>query len=299
MPLYPYHQEFDMRVDAIVSNVCLSTLLASAVCAQPTLPRAHVASQRVVVQRGSSYLGVGVVEIDSAERAKVLHLKDQQGVEVRCVDPNSPAAKAGLKEGDVMLEYNGQRLEGGEQFMRLVRETPPARSVTLLVSRNGANQTLTATIGQRQPGPMAFEFGDDTFAMAMSGPAFMEVPVPAIRIPDIPKTFMTWRSPTLGVESESLNPQLAEFFGVKEGVLVRSVTHDSAAEKAGFKAGDVIIKVGSEKVTTPREISSILQSSRSKKTLPVTVMRHQKEVVLNVTLEESSYWQPFETHEML
>src|SRR6185295_11870051 len=106
-----------MRVDAIVSNVCLTSLMASTMWAQPsTPPRAHVASQRVVVQRGSSYLGVGVVEIDSAERAKALHLKDEQGVEVRCVDPNSPAAKAGLKEGDVVLEYNGQRVEGGEQF---------------------------------------------------------------------------------------------------------------------------------------------------------------------------------------
>jgi len=92
---------------------------------------------------------------------------------------------------------------------------------------------------------------------------------------------------------------LAEFFGVKEGILVRSVTHDSSAEKAGFKAGDVIIKVNGEKVTTPREISSILQSSRAKKSLPVTVIRRQKEVVLNVALEESSSWQSLQMRELL
>jgi len=86
---------------------------------------------------------------------------------------------------------------------------------------------------------------------------------------------------------------------VKEGVLVRAVTHESAAEKAGFKAGDVIVKVEGEKVTTPKEISSILQSSRSKKTLLITVMRRQKEVVLNVTLEERSSSNPLEDRELL
>jgi serine protease Do len=103
----------------------------------------------------------------------------------------------------------------------------------------------------------------------------------------------------LGIESESLNPQLAEYFGVKEGVLVRSVTANSSAEKAGFKAGDVIIKVDAEKVTTPREISSILQAARSRKTLPVTVIRRQKEIVLNVTLEENSRWPAVEMKELL
>jgi serine protease Do len=123
--------------------------------------------------------------------------------------------------------------------------------------------------------------------------------MPGIRIPDIPRAFTTWRSPTLGIESESLNPQLAEYFGVKEGVLVRAVTHDSAAEKAGFKAGDVIVKVEGQTVTTPKEISSILQSSRSKKTMIITVVRRQKEVVLNVTLEERSSWNPLDDRELL
>jgi len=124
-------------------------------------------------------------------------------------------------------------------------------------------------------------------------------PMPPIRIPDIPSAFMIWRNPTLGIESESLKPQLGEYFGVKEGVLVRSVAHDSAAEKAGFKAGDVIVKVEGEKVATPREVSSILQASRAKKTVAITVVRHQKEVVLNVNLEERSSWNPVDTRELL
>ena len=62
------------------------------------------------------------------------------------VDENSPAAKAGIKEGDVVLEYNGQPVEGGEQLSRLVRETPIGRQVKVGVWRNGSMQTLTAGV---------------------------------------------------------------------------------------------------------------------------------------------------------
>jgi serine protease Do len=285
-----------MRTNIFLSGICLAGFLAAALPAEPP-ERVKAASSHVVVHSGSSYLGVGVVEM-TPERAKEIHLKEERGVEVRCVDADSPAAKAGLKESDVVLEYNGQRVEGGEQFMRLVRETPPGRPVSLLVFRGGANQTLAATIGQRQAGILALDMEGDGPLMAM--PSMPDMPsMPAIRIPDMPHAFTTWRSPTLGIETESLNPQLAEYFGVREGVLVRLVTHDSAAEKAGFKAGDVIVKVEGQKVTTPKEISGILQSSRSKKTVLITVLRHQKEVVLNVTLEERSSWNPLEDRELL
>jgi serine protease Do len=286
-----------MGTKVMLSGICLAGFLAPAMLAQTPAPRARTtAAHRVVVRSGSSYLGVGVAEI-TPERAKELHLKEDRGVEVRCVDEDSPAAKAGLKEGDVVLEYNGQRVEGGEQFMRLVRETPPEHAATLVVWRNGANQTLTATIGQRRT-PTAFEFDFDELANSFPKVAPMP-PMPAFRMPDIPSAFMTWHSTTLGIESESLNPQLAQYFGVKEGVLVRSVIHDSSAEKAGFKAGDIIVKVDGQKVTSPKEISSMLGSSRGKKSLPVTVVRHEKELVLNVEMEESSRWPALETRELL
>ena len=281
----------------LVSGICVVGFAAQAAFAEPPdAPRAHTAG-RVVLTRGSSYLGVAVVEL-TPDRAKELHLKDERGVEVTCLDADSPAAKAGLKAGDVVLEYNGERVEGGEQFVRLVRETPPGRTAKLSVWRNGGNQTLTATIGQRQPGIMALTL--DGNQLAMEAPMMPEIPVmPSLRMPDMPRTLMSWRSPLLGIESEALNPQLAEFFGVKEGVLVRSVTANSSAEKAGFKAGDVIIKVEGEKVVSPKEISSILQSARAKKNFSITVVRRQKEVVLNIALEENSRWPALETREML
>lgn len=267
---------------------------------------APVAARRVAVHSGGSYLGVGVVDVD-AERAKELKLKEDRGVEIKSVDDDSGAAKAGLKVGDVILEFNGQRVEGQAQFMRLVQETPVGRACTLLISRNGATLTVTATIGARKGVWFSGDF-DDGFAYTYPPlPAMPPMPrIPSMprmprmpRMPDVPRTFMTWRSSMLGIESESLGPQLAEYFGVKDGVLVRSVIKGSAAEKAGLKAGDVIVKVDGEKVATPREISDALHSTRSKKTVAFNIVRNRKEVNLNITLDESSEWRNSEDRQVL
>ena len=92
-------------------------------------------------------------------------------------------------------------------------------------------------------------------------------------------------SPAVGFLGEALNPQLAEFFGVKQGVLVHSVNPNTPAERAGLKAGDVVVKVNGTPVTTPREITGLVRSSR-KKAISFTVIRNKKEMSLNVEIAE-------------
>ncbi len=237
----------------------------------------------IYLQSGGTYLGVGVKEI-TAERARALKLREEYGVEITTVEPDSPADKAGLKPGDVVLEYNGQRVEGTQQFVRFVRETPAGRTVRLTVFRNGAAQTITATVAERKgrsfnlPGP---NFGED---LRIRIDKEMQS---AMR--DIPKVTMSWRAGVLGIEGEPLKgSQLGDFFGVKEGVLVRTVMQGSPAERAGLKAGDVIVKVDDRKVEEPRDISAALRAVRdaSKKTIPVVVIRERKEMTVQVTLDE-------------
>jgi len=266
-----------MRKKVLMSIVCLGAAIMPALIAQSG--KARLSDEHTITLRGEggSYLGVGVADID-AESAKALNLKEARGVEIKNVVEDSPAAKAGLKEGDVVLEYNGEKVEGMEQFMRMVRETPPGRQVSLVIWRNGATQKVTATIGTRRRG------------MIWRG----EGPIVIPRIPEIPNLpdmpgLMSWRSTMLGVDSESLTPQLGEYFGVKEGgVLVRSVIRNSAAEKAGLKAGDVIVKVNGERVSSPRQITNVLAGLRLPKTIPVVVVRRQQEMTLNVTLENTN-----------
>ncbi len=230
-----------------------------------------------------SYLGVNVQEIDAA-RARALKLKEEHGVEITMVAEDSPAAKAGLQKGDAVLSYNGQRVEGTEQFVRLVRETPPERQVKIGVWRGGKAQTLTASVGSRRDGP------------AMRGPFPGEIVVPEIHLPDFVRPRMSSRSQLLGVEAESVDGQLASFFGVDRGILVRTVIKDSAAEKAGLKAGDVITAINHIPISNPAELSRQLRSQArsgaagegADKARPVslTVVRERKEMDISVSMPE-------------
>src|SRR5690242_20441701 len=111
-----------------------------------------------------SFLGVGIQEIDTS-RAKDLKLPDEAGVEVTRIAPDSPAERAGIKTGDVVTQYNGQRVEGMDQFSRMVRETPAGREVKIGILRNGAPQVIAVKIvarpaitGQLIPAPVQSPF---------------------------------------------------------------------------------------------------------------------------------------------
>ncbi|MBS1824271.1 MAG: PDZ domain-containing protein [Acidobacteria bacterium] len=225
--------------------------------------------------RNQSFLGVAVAEVN-AERAKSLKLREEHGVEITRVEEESPAAKAGLQPQDVVLEYQGQRVEGIDQFIRLVRETPAGRQVKMLVARAGQTMNLGATIEAKKMRTLGV--GDMQIAIPQ---------IPELRMNEMPRPMLSWRGGLLGVEAEELNPQLAEFFGVKDGVLVRSVSKGSAAEQAGIRAGDVIVKVDGKPVSSPSEVTRALRAAE-KKPVGVAVVRDKKEMAVSVTVSSAS-----------
>src|SRR5437870_12133381 len=133
-----------MKLNFVITAGIAASLLSSIAAAQTaTTPQARSA-QVFTVQKGGSYLGIGGMDV-TPDRVKALSLKEERGVEISSVDEDGPAAKAGLKPGDVVLEFNGTPVQGTVQFQRMVGEMPPGRQVKLTVWRNGASQTLTAT----------------------------------------------------------------------------------------------------------------------------------------------------------
>jgi serine protease Do len=234
----------------------------------------------VVSQREGSYLGIGVQEVDS-ERAKALKLSEERGAEITRVDPDTPAFKAGVKPGDVLLEYNGTAVQGTDQLQRMVRDTPPGKTVKLVVWRNGASLSLSATVRKglwvETPG------GEINVVMAQPMP-----PAPPMPPMAMPRIITIMPSGMLGIDGEPLNqePQFAEFMGVKDGVLVKAVNHNSAAERAGIKAGDVIVKIDDTHVSNSSDITSALRASRSKRNFNLTIVRSKKEMPVPVTLDE-------------
>lgn len=220
---------------------------------------------------GGSFLGVGVAEI-GASRANELKLPEGRGVEITRVEEESPADKAGLKTGDAVLQFNGQRVGGIEEFIRMVRETPPGRHVKLLISRDGVARTLTAVIGFRKQREVRIE------VLPRFAPLVSPKAVPNFDMPGMEEGI--GRS-TLGIEIEPLTPQLAEYFGVNHGVLVRSVGKDTPASLAGFRAGDIITKVNGARIESPSDVFIAVHAPRSSRTLSVSVTREHHAIGLS------------------
>jgi serine protease Do len=236
-------------------------------------------------EAGPSWLGVETQEV-TAENAKELKLPAERGVVVAEVTKDSPAAKAGLKEKDVITEVNGQRVEGAAQFRRMIHEIPAGRAAQLTVWRGGRAQTLSATLGKAE------ERHDKWMGATPGAFAFR---MPEVQIPEMPSMdlgegmgmVMAGR-PRLGIDAEDIGGQLGSFFGAPEGegILVRSVNSESAAEKAGMKAGDVITSFNGERVRSLGDLRQKLASQTDAKTAKIGVLRNRSEVTLSVELPE-------------
>lgn len=230
------------------------------------------------------YLGVGIMDVDPA-KAKALKMKEERGAEVTSLVAGGPADKAGLKVGDVVLEYDGQHVQSMEQLQHLVRESVPGHPVKVGVWRNGALQTVDVTIelhrdtvvGVLVPNGVWGVDGQDNW------PFTAPMPFPI----EIPRMLTIMQSPILGVDCEALGDeqQFAEFFGVKDGLLVKKVTSSSPAQRAGVKAGDVIVKVEDTHIGTMRELTQALRAASQKGTFQITVVRNKKEMQISVTPE--------------
>jgi serine protease Do len=233
-----------------------------------------------------SYLGVDTRDI-TPDRLAALHLKDERGVEVTMVDQDAPAGKAGLKEQDVILTLNGAEVQSVEQLRRMIRETPPGRVVTLGISRSGQPTTIKVELADRKKN-YSYNFGPDgSKQFKFNMPKMPVMPVMPV-MPDMPVSIVVVHSSARsGLLVENLSPQLGDFFGAKngQGVLVRSVEKGSGADKAGFHAGDVIVKINGEPIHDSGDFSHALRS-RKDNTASISVIRDRKEQTITITLPE-------------
>lgn len=220
----------------------------------------------------ASYIGVGVMDIND-ETARAIGLVEAHGIEISSVTADSPAERAGLREGDFILTYRGERVHGYQHFARLVRETPAGRAVELGVVRDGQRTTLTVEIGEREALSATKEtieavkqqlesvkdrIGSARLRLEADGPPWRSEFTWDF---DVPQVQMIARNRRLGTELEGLDGQLAEFFGVERGVLVRNVRSGSVAEMADLRAGDVIVSVDGEPVDRPAEVGKLAVAS--------------------------------------
>jgi serine protease Do len=229
---------------------------------------------------GGAQIGVTVRDLSAGETAK------GNGVIVDGVRSASAAEKAGIKSGDRIVEFDGERVRSVAQFRRLVQETADGRSVAAIVQRDGQRVTLNVT-PERGPGGLYLR---DNLLPTPPVPPAAPAPVPAPAIPrffdrDFGAFMFESGNGRLGASLENLSDQLRGYFGVKSGVLVRSVREGSPAASAGLKAGDVITAVNGRSVDEPSDVSSEVRRLEKGGEFTLEVSRDRKALSLKGKIE--------------
>ncbi len=221
-----------------------------------------------------AWLGVSVQDV-TGRNIRERHLSAKEGALVTEVVEDSPAEEAGIREGDVIVRFDDRRIEDSDDLIGAVRRTDTDEKVEIVVDRKGESKTLTATLDRTRNG-RSFTF----------------------RVPPVPETApepdfpfhvkIRGREKPAGLRMQELGKQLGEYFEVpgKRGVLVTSVDPNSAGEKAGVMAGDVITRVNGN---TVRDVADCLDEFRDTDgdEVRLDMIRRGKQVGVTVTLEPS------------
>jgi serine protease Do len=220
---------------------------------------------------GSS-IGITVRDSDETEAKKA----GTSGVVVQDVREGTPAARAGVRAGDLIVDFDGERARSARQLTRIVRETAPGRAVKMTVVRDASRQTLDITPEYRGAGDIA------------SNVVANVRPESWVDGRNFAFDFLTSSRQRLGVTVTQLTDQLATHFGVKQGVLVAEVESGSPAETAGVRAGDIITTINGRAVSTADDVVREVRAAAPGSSVEVRVTRDRKELTLTARVPEAS-----------
>jgi serine protease Do len=267
----------------------ISVRVESAKVKIPPNPEKHWRSPK------EGWLGVYVQDINRALK-ETMDLKSEKGVLIRDVVEDSPAEKAGIEREDVILAFDGKKVTDTEQFLMMVKKTSPGDEVELLIVRDGKEKTLTITLGE----------APESKLREQEIPKFIPPNVKPPKInPQIHK-FSSFSGVRIGVKVEDLSQQLGDYFGVKdgEGALITEVDEDGPADKAGLKAGDVVVKVDEKTIEDTEDLVSAISEKEEGDKVEIRVIRNHTPQSFTVKVEKgeglsSVYLKEFEKLERL
>ena len=205
-----------------------------------------------------SQLGVYLQELDDDLQERFSYKGD--GVLITEVIENSGAARAGLRNNDIIIEVSGEEVDDIRDLQRAIRKTRPGEKIVVKIFRDKAEKTLPVEISEKNKWPPHY-------------------------LPEKWVHFAGDERPWMGIHMQELNPQLAEYFKVKSGVLIKGVVKDSPAEKAGLKAGDVIIEWG-RKIDDLKDMYRRLDKSEAGEEIELTIVRNANKEKRKLILAE-------------
>jgi serine protease Do len=250
---------------ALALVVCVAGFVAGIAIAQEK--KEHTSVYTMSGHQKGGWLGVAIQDI-SSKMAKKKGLKNQEGAYVSDVVDDSPADSAGIKEGDIVVEFNSKKIDDADDLLRAVQKTKPGTKTSIVILRDNDRKSFDIAVGKNRRTPPSMAFA----------------PTP----PFPPHMGMFSSSRRWGLELSELNEQLGEYFGAPNGrgLLVERVEKKSSGAKAGFKAGDVITKINKSTVEDFRDLSDAIEDVEEGAKVDVEVLRKGSAKTLTVEIED-------------
>ncbi|MBN1885281.1 MAG: PDZ domain-containing protein [Candidatus Krumholzibacteriota bacterium] len=283
------------HADVIVNGTVLATLGDEAVPAQDSREirvEVHadadaagggdgtdVKKHIVVIDRKGAFLGIYFDEIDRKIRRERDYPK-RDGVLVTGIIENSPAEKAGIEKGDIVYSFNGEEVEDGGHLVNLIAEREPGDEVPIVFYRDGKKHEIDLELGRRTQTARTWDEADVDLKIAELAPHFE-------RIGGRCRVMVGGAGPGIGVKLHGLGKDLAGYFDVDGGALVLDVVEDSPAEKAGIKAGDVIVMIGDDEIGNPEDVIGILSDFEAGDDVGLTIVRKGRKEKVTVEIGEN------------
>jgi len=252
-------------------SIVLVVLLAFAAGLVAAAPAAAKKSE-------DAWLGVYLQDINR-DLKEAMDLDSKRGALIAGVVEDSPAEEAGIEEEDVIVEFDGEKVRSSSSLTKLVKKHSPGDEITLTLVRDGKEKSIKVVLGKSPKESLYFSFDDEPYldmAKKLKSPGVYS---------------LNWTSGSrIGVKVQGLSEQLGEYFGVEdaEGALITEVEEDMPAQKAGLKAGDVIVEADGDKVDDTQELREIISEKEEGEKVEIKVIRNRKAQTFSVEVEEDA-----------
>jgi hypothetical protein len=250
------------------------------------LGQGHTLAGVLLLRSSQGYLGVDLADVDN-EKAQALKLKDTHGALITLIDHDAPAGKVGLHVGDVVVQLNGKAVDNAEQLRKMLKELSAGHKIALEISREGVLQTLNTQLADRRVmehdvwnklGRTGDPNAPQSSTLGLFPGGGEGTPSGGFHMPFFGSNL------NVGALVEPLTTQMASYMGVPSGLMVKQVARKSEAAAAGLQAFDVILKVGSESISTSADWERALHSNQGKP-VQVTILRDKKQQIVTLQVD--------------
>jgi serine protease Do len=283
----PYHLSVAVALLAAAAALAPPHTQAQDQTLHQILERLHMSSHAAT----PGYLGVYVGDVDNESFTR-LRLTEKRGAVVTLIDHDAPAGgQKGLRVDDVVLSINGQNIENSTQFNNALHELAPGRWVSLVIVREGNQETVSLQLADRHTmerdvwnklNSREDAGGGQSGGLNILSGGSGDTPSAGFHMPFFGSEL------NVGTIVEPLTQQMSDYLGIPSGVLVKRVARRSEADNAGLHEYDIILRVGAEAIKTNADWDRALKANEGKQ-VQVAILRDRRQQTLMLQVDNKHH----------